>query len=155
MFRPRGRTPGQSVVRSDWVTRERPLTVCRIPSIAAAILWTGSFDRPPIDPSKKNHLFRLLEESLQIWAARPLRTRNRCIGTPHADGVCLGQLGFEENHTSRSLITHLQPELQVAWWMGPTGNPERWAADVVIPEEKVCMVEDIEGFNSELQMKSF
>ena len=39
--------------------------------------------------------------------------------------------------------------------MGATRNPKRWTVDVVIAEQKVCMVKNIEGFKSKLQMKSF
>jgi len=39
--------------------------------------------------------------------------------------------------------------------MGATRNPKRWTVDVVIAEQKVCMVKNIESFKSKLQMKSF
>jgi hypothetical protein len=44
--------------------------------------------------------------------------------------------------------------LQVARWVGASRNPEeRIVQASVVTEQKICMVENVEGFGSELQME--
>ena len=54
------------------------------------------------------------------------------------------------------LETELQPELQVTRWISASRNPEKRVVQAgVVADQKICMVEDVEGFSSKLQMGSF
>ena len=69
---------------------------------------------------------------------------NNYIGTLRSD------LGI------RLLETELQPELQVTRWISASRNPEKRVVQAgVVADQKICMVEDIEGFSSKLQIGSF
>ena len=55
----------------------------------------------------------------------------------------------------RPLELQLQAELQIPRWIGPARGAEMWVVQAdVVADQKIRMVEDVEGLSPELQTKS-